>query len=168
KGGRNQTRAPATGLGCKGSEASQGKLSEARSRAVSRVVGWHRDLNVRPRQVEPAGDDRGTKMSDKRFYPIVVGQSEGENGGFLAYAPDLGGCMCPGETAEQAVKNAQRAVNEWLDEAIETKRVIPLPSSATKAAQQANENYVKLIQEQRQTILQIARDLNLACVCARL
>jgi len=104
-------------------------------------------------------------MSEKLFYPIVVVQLDQENGGgFLAYAPDLRGCESNGETAEQAVKNTQQAVNEWLDKAAESKREVPLPSSSAKAAEQVKDHLFRLIQEHRQTIQRFALDLQLARV----
>ena len=102
-------------------------------------------------------------MNGKHFYPIVVVQVDEESGGgFLAYAPDLEGCTSKGKTAEQAVYNAQQAVNEWLDKASECKQTVPIPGSAVTTAEQAKQNFLKLMQEQWQTIQQVERALQLA------
>lgn len=66
-------------------------------------------------------------------YPIViVPLPEDEGGGFLAYAPDLKGCMSDGDTAEEAAKNVQGAILEWLDAAKVRQMDIPAPNSAAE------------------------------------
>lgn len=64
-------------------------------------------------------------------YPIIiVPLPEDEGGGFLGYAPDLTGCMSDGATREEAAKNTQNAIEEWLDAAREHGKNIPAPNSA--------------------------------------
>lgn len=64
-------------------------------------------------------------------YTIVVSQlSEEDGGGFMAYAPDLQGCLADGDTPEAALTNAFSAVGEWVDEARRLGREIPEPGSA--------------------------------------
>lgn len=41
--------------------------------------------------------------------------------------PELAGCMADGETAEQALKNAEVIIAEWLETAEEIGREIPQP-----------------------------------------
>jgi antitoxin HicB len=99
-------------------------------------------------------------MSDKSYYPIVVVQLSAENGGgFLAYAPDLQGCMSDGETPEEALRNAQQAVTEWVEEALESKREVHLPGTAAKASEQAKQNLIKMIRDQSKTIEQFDSEL---------
>lgn len=66
-------------------------------------------------------------------YPIIiVPLPEDEGGGFLAYAPDLKGCMSDGASPEEAAKNAQGAITEWLDAAKVRQMDIPAPNSAAE------------------------------------
>jgi antitoxin HicB len=43
--------------------------------------------------------------------------------GFIAYAPDLPGCMGDGDTKEAAEADCRKAAKEWLDEAKRIGRV---------------------------------------------
>ena len=45
---------------------------------------------------------------------FAVGLEEGTDGGFLAHALDLPGCAAPGDTAEAAVENFARTLQQWL------------------------------------------------------
>ena len=54
--------------------------------------------------------------------------SEEDGGGWLAYAPDLAGCMSDGATRAEALHNVELAIAEWLDTAKELGRPIPEPS----------------------------------------
>jgi antitoxin HicB len=51
-----------------------------------------------------------------------------EGGGFLAWVPDLPGCMSDGRTSTEAIDNATHAVDEWIAEAIRLERPVPAPS----------------------------------------
>src|SRR3569833_193502 len=66
-------------------------------------------------------------------YPIViVPLPEDEGGGFMAYAPDLVGCMSDGDTREDAAKNVQAAIDDWVDAAKVRGIDIPQPHSASQ------------------------------------
>lgn len=41
--------------------------------------------------------------------------------------PELPGCMADGATYEEAIKNIQVTISEWIDTAKELKREIPEP-----------------------------------------
>jgi antitoxin HicB len=56
-----------------------------------------------------------------------------EGGGYLAWVPDLPGCMSDGESAAEAVQNAEQAVLEWIEEAERLGRKIPAPSQVANA-----------------------------------
>jgi len=56
-----------------------------------------------------------------------------EGGGYLAWVPDLPGCMSDGDTAAEAVQNAQQAILEWIEEAERLGRRIPEPSQVVTA-----------------------------------
>ena len=51
-----------------------------------------------------------------------------EGGGFLAWVPDLPGCMSDGNTPAEAIENATRAIDEWIDEAVRLNRAVPAPT----------------------------------------
>lgn len=66
----------------------------------------------------------------ENFYPIVVSAlTEEDGGGFVAYVPDLYGCMGDGATPEEAVSDARNAIIEWCAEMKRLGRDIPLPGS---------------------------------------
>ncbi|MRG55819.1 type II toxin-antitoxin system HicB family antitoxin [Phyllobacterium sp. SYP-B3895] len=68
-------------------------------------------------------------------YPVVVSPlSEDDGGGFVAYVPDLPGCMSDGSTPEEAVHNAYDAIEAWLEAAHDHGRPIPAPSSRLTSA----------------------------------
>jgi len=61
-------------------------------------------------------------------YPLIVEPLSAEDGGgYLASVPDLPGCMSDGETPEEAVRNVQAAVADWIEEAHATGRAVPAP-----------------------------------------
>ena len=51
--------------------------------------------------------------------------STDEGGGFLAWAPDLPGCMSDGESREEAETNCRSAIEEWLDQALRENVSVP-------------------------------------------
>ena len=63
-------------------------------------------------------------------YPLVVEPLTAEDGsGFVAFAPDLPGCMSDGETPEEAVSNAQDAIAAWIEAARDLGHAVPAPSA---------------------------------------
>ena len=68
-------------------------------------------------------------------YAVVVTKlSQIDGGGYLALVPDLYGCMSDGATPEEALRNAQDAIADWIEVATELGRKIPPPGSASKRA----------------------------------
>ena len=63
-----------------------------------------------------------------RRYAITLSWSD-EDGAFVAYAPDLPGCMAHGHDAESALQNIKDAMMFWIDTAIELGEPIPEPKS---------------------------------------
>ncbi len=59
-------------------------------------------------------------------YERIIYWSENDNK-FVVEVPELAGCMADGETAEQALKNAEIIIAEWLETAKEVGREIPQP-----------------------------------------
>ena len=64
---------------------------------------------------------RATYQIEVKALPLEDG------GGFLAWVPDLPGCMSDGDTATEAVANVQAAIDEWIEEAVALGRPIPAP-----------------------------------------
>lgn len=62
------------------------------------------------------------------FYPMTIRWSPGD-GCFIVDVPDLPGCFADGPTRAEAVRNAERVVDEWLDEARRLGRAIPTPAA---------------------------------------
>ena len=52
-----------------------------------------------------------------------------EEGGFVVSFPELKGCLTSGETAEDAIRNAEDAKKEWLIAAMEENLEIPVPDN---------------------------------------
>lgn len=59
-------------------------------------------------------------------YELIIYWSD-EDQSFVVDVPELPGCMADGETYEQAVANAQRIIEEWIETARELDRPIPEP-----------------------------------------
>ena len=57
---------------------------------------------------------------------MVIYWSE-EDGKFIVEVPQLPGCMAEGDTYEEALANAQIAIEEWIEVAKELGREIPKP-----------------------------------------
>lgn len=68
-------------------------------------------------------------------YAVVVTKlSDEDGGGYIAVVPDLYGCMSDGETPEEALRNVQEAISDWLEASKELGRNIPdVGSSAARA-----------------------------------
>ena len=61
-------------------------------------------------------------------YPIYMYWSD-EDDCFVTSVPDLPGCMSDGKTPEEAIKNTQTIISEWIEAALEDGDAIPKPSS---------------------------------------
>jgi predicted RNase H-like HicB family nuclease len=59
-------------------------------------------------------------------YEMVIYWSEAD-GAFIVEVPELPGCMADGATYREAVENAERIIQEWIDTAKEEGRPIPGP-----------------------------------------
>ena len=57
-----------------------------------------------------------------------------EGGGFVAWVPDLQGCMSDGATPAEAIANATKAIDEWIEEAVRLRRAVSAPRLAAAAA----------------------------------
>ncbi len=59
-------------------------------------------------------------------YEFIIFWSD-EDGRYVVEVPELPGCMADGETYEEAIKNAQVVISEWIETARSLGREIPLP-----------------------------------------
>jgi predicted RNase H-like HicB family nuclease len=59
-------------------------------------------------------------------YEMIIYWSE-EDQAYIAEVPELVGCMADGATYQEAVKNAEQVIAEWLETAVELGRYVPEP-----------------------------------------
>lgn len=59
-------------------------------------------------------------------YEVIIYWSK-EDSVFLAEVPELSGCMSDGATYEEALKNVQVIIKEWIETAKSLGRKIPKP-----------------------------------------
>ena len=59
-------------------------------------------------------------------YEVIVYWSE-DDGAYIAELPELPGCMADGSTYEEAIRNAQVVIAEWIETAKELGREVPVP-----------------------------------------
>jgi predicted RNase H-like HicB family nuclease len=59
-------------------------------------------------------------------YEVIVYWSE-EDEAYIAEVPELRGCMADGATYEEALKNVQGIISEWIETAQALGREIPAP-----------------------------------------
>jgi predicted RNase H-like HicB family nuclease len=57
-------------------------------------------------------------------YEMIIYWSDTDNA-YLVEVPELAGCMADGATYQDAVKNAEQVISEWLETAKELGRHIP-------------------------------------------
>ncbi len=59
-------------------------------------------------------------------YELIIFWSE-EDERYVVEVPELPGCMADGESYEEAVKNAEIVISEWIETAKSLGREIPQP-----------------------------------------
>jgi predicted RNase H-like HicB family nuclease len=60
-------------------------------------------------------------------YEVIVYWSE-DYESYIAEVPELQGCMADGSTYEEAIRNAQVVIAEWIESAKELGRDVPVPN----------------------------------------
>jgi antitoxin HicB len=69
-------------------------------------------------------------------YPVTIEPlSEADGGGFVAFVPDLPGCLSDGETPEEALANVQDAIATWIEAARDLGHPVPAPTRHLVAAE---------------------------------
>ncbi len=59
-------------------------------------------------------------------YEMIIYWSE-EDQAYIAEVPELAGCMADGGSYQEAVKNAERVIAQWIETAVELGRYVPEP-----------------------------------------
>jgi len=59
-------------------------------------------------------------------YEVIVYWSDDDEA-YIAEVPELPGCMADGATYEEAIRNAQVVIAEWIETAKELGRDVPVP-----------------------------------------
>ena len=59
-------------------------------------------------------------------YEIIIYWSE-EDQAYIAEVPELPGCSADGATYDEAIKNVEVVISEWIETAQSLGRTIPLP-----------------------------------------
>ncbi len=59
-------------------------------------------------------------------YEVIIYWSEEDNA-YIAEVPELSGCMADGATYEEALKNVEIIIDEWIETAKSMRREIPVP-----------------------------------------
>ena len=72
-------------------------------------------------------------QQDTRHYSMVI-EWDAEDGIFVVTIPELPGCRTHGGTYEEAVQQAQLAIQSWIEAALADGHPIPAPRSATRAS----------------------------------
>jgi antitoxin HicB len=67
-------------------------------------------------------------MAEKLLYDVIVRPLTKEEGeGYLAFFPDIPGCFADGATPEEAIHEAEDALQSWMQTAREFNDPIPSP-----------------------------------------
>ncbi len=66
-------------------------------------------------------------------YEMVIYWSDNDQA-FVVEVPELPGCMADSSTYREAVANAERAIDEWIETARELGREIPAPRGHLRCA----------------------------------
>ncbi len=74
------------------------------------------------REKSPAMQDGSSDMT----YPVLI---DGEPGGYGVVFPDLPGCVAMGTTVEEALRNAEGSLRDWVESMEAHGRRIPEPSN---------------------------------------
>ncbi len=72
------------------------------------------------------------RMSMSRYEMVIFWSDEDQS--FIVEVPELPGCMADGPTYREAVVNAEKVIEEWLETAKELGREIPVPRGRLRYA----------------------------------
>jgi predicted RNase H-like HicB family nuclease len=77
--------------------------------------------------------DVASEQTSMSKYEMIIYWSD-EDQSFVVEVPELPGCMADGPTYREAVANAERVVEEWIETAEELGREIPVPRGRLRYA----------------------------------
>ena len=100
-----------------------------RRAGVEEMINLQRDGGAaKPYQVRQvaSGNSKKRPRGNGMKYEVIIYWSD-EDDAFVADVPELSGCMAHGTTQESALRNAQEAVDHWLETAKEFGYAIPQP-----------------------------------------
>ncbi len=66
-------------------------------------------------------------------YELIIYWSKQDNS-YVVEVPELSGCMADGKTYNEAIKNVEGVIKEWIDTAKQLGRNIPMPKGRLKYA----------------------------------
>ncbi|HRE61332.1 MAG TPA: type II toxin-antitoxin system HicB family antitoxin [Micropepsaceae bacterium] len=69
-------------------------------------------------------------MAKPGYEIIIKPLSEEDGGGFVAFVPDLTGCLGDGATPKEALDDVMHAISSWTAAQKRAKRKMPVPGSA--------------------------------------
>jgi len=72
------------------------------------------------------------RMAMSKYAMIIYWSDKDQS--FIVEVPELPGCMADGPTYREAVANAERVIEEWLETAKEQGREIPVPRGRLRDA----------------------------------
>jgi RNA polymerase sigma-B factor len=88
--------------------------------------------SIPPRPSPKASRQRPTRNQADRPYRISVVRDHGNADGheWTAHAEELPGCQAHGESAEEAIRGIEAAIEEWIEDALAKGREVPDPRTA--------------------------------------
>ena len=66
-------------------------------------------------------------------FPIAI-EAGDEGSAFGVVVPDLPGCFSAGDSIDEAIANAEQAIDAWIEAALDEGQEIPLPSTVQRWA----------------------------------
>jgi len=91
-------------------------------------------------------------------YPIFLIYSE-EDQAWLARVDQLGGCVVDGKTPEEALANARKAIDVWIEVSQELDREIPTPLTVERLESLQGEAIAKQQELFQNAVRQVADDV---------
>ena len=89
-------------------------------------------------------------MTSQRLYDFhVLPLSEEDGGGYVARVLDLPGCMGDGDSPAEAIRDAEKAIIEWIDEYEKIGREVPEPGTAFEAARCRRDKEIQTLTDLR-------------------
>ncbi|MCY4333954.1 MAG: type II toxin-antitoxin system HicB family antitoxin [Litoreibacter sp.] len=75
----------------------------------------------------------------------IMALDDDDGGGYLGFVPDLPGCISDGDTRDEALRNTELALNEWLELQSSREKEIPEPGAAAESARAKEEKLLDAI-----------------------